>query len=93
MLFEKVFEMNSLPSLLCRVRFAHTTKQTSRQKMANAIIWLCPPATPSKKIRKHNFFAEKMLSLQIINYSVFKYANNCKIEDKRLRYVIKRTIK
>ena len=34
MLFEKVFEMNSLPSLLCRVRFAHTTKQTPRQKLA-----------------------------------------------------------
>ena len=32
-------------SLFCRVRFTHTTKQTPRQKMANAIIWLYPPTT------------------------------------------------
>jgi hypothetical protein len=45
---EKIFELNSLPSLFCRVRYAHTTKQTPRQKMANAIIWLCLPAIQSK---------------------------------------------
>jgi len=39
---EKILKLNSLPSLFCRVRSAHTTKQALRQKMANAIIWLCP---------------------------------------------------
>jgi hypothetical protein len=39
---EKILKMNGLPSLFCRVRYAHTTKQTPRPKMANAIIWLYP---------------------------------------------------
>ena len=42
---EKMLKLNSLPSLFCRVRYAHATKQTPRQKMANAIIWLCLPTT------------------------------------------------
>jgi hypothetical protein len=51
---EKMFEMNGLPSLFCRVRYAHTIKQTPRQKMANAIIWLCPPTTQSKCLNLKN---------------------------------------
>ena len=47
---KKMFELNSLPSSFCSVRYAHTTKQTPRKKIANAIIWLCPPTTQSKKI-------------------------------------------
>jgi len=33
------------PSLFCRVHSVHTIKQTPRQKMAIAIIWLHPPTT------------------------------------------------
>jgi hypothetical protein len=42
-------KMNRLPRLFCRVHFAHTTKQTPHQRMANAILWLNPPTTQSKK--------------------------------------------
>jgi len=34
--------IDKLPSLRCRVRFAHTATQTPRKKMANAIILLFP---------------------------------------------------
>jgi hypothetical protein len=33
---------DNLPSLRCRVRYAHTATQTPRKKMANAIILLLP---------------------------------------------------
>jgi len=41
-------KLNDLPSLFCRVRYVHTTKQTPRQKWLRHI-WLCPPTTQSKK--------------------------------------------
>ena len=52
---EKMLKINILSSLFCRVRYAHTTKQTPRQKMANAIIWLRPPATQSKKMNSVSY--------------------------------------
>jgi len=41
---EKMLKLNSLPSLLYRVHFIHTIKQTPRQKWLRHI-WLCPPTT------------------------------------------------
>jgi hypothetical protein len=43
--YPKFIGRYSLPSLICQVRYAHFANQTPRQKMANAIIWLCPPTT------------------------------------------------
>jgi hypothetical protein len=45
----KLKRKNRLSSLFCSVRFAHTTKRTPRQKMANAILWLCTPTTRQGK--------------------------------------------
>jgi len=75
---EKMLKMNGLPSLVCSVRYAHTTNQTPRQKMAHTIIQLCPPTTQSKRIsvRKsgkwltyhiEHKFVEKYLKMQSIN--------------------------
>ena len=46
-----MLKLNSLPSLLCRVRYAHTIKQTPRQKWLRHI-WLCPPTALSKKNKR-----------------------------------------
>jgi len=43
----KMLKLNSLPSLLYRVHFVHTIKQTPRQKRLRRY-WLCPPTTQSK---------------------------------------------
>ena len=56
---EKVFKLNSSRGLFCSVRYAHTTKQTPRKKMANAIIWLCQPTTQSEKINIKKQFVGK----------------------------------
>ena len=53
-----VFFKFDLPSLLYRVHSVHTTKQTPRPKMANAIIWLCPPTTHIGK-KNHNLTDRK----------------------------------
>ena len=53
-----VFFKFYLPSLLCRVHSVHTTKQTPHQKMADAIIWLCPPTTRIGK-KNHNWTNRK----------------------------------
>jgi len=39
---DKIIPLESLPSLRCRVRSAHTATQTPRKKMANAIILPLP---------------------------------------------------
>jgi len=40
---------SGLPSLFCRVRYAHTTKQTPRQKMATPLFGFAHPP-PNKNI-------------------------------------------
>jgi len=45
---DKMLKLNNLPSLLYRVHFVHTIKQTPRQKWLRHY-WLCPPTTQSKK--------------------------------------------
>ena len=43
--------IDRLPNLRCRVRFAHTASQTSRKKMANAIIL----PLPTRRVKKDFF--------------------------------------
>ena len=45
---EKTLKMSKLPSLLYRVHFVHTIKQTPRKKWLRHYL-LCPPATQSKR--------------------------------------------
>jgi hypothetical protein len=63
---EKMIKLNRLPSLFCSVRYAHTTKQTPRQIMANAIIWLCPPTTQSKYLNPNTIHRQgKRIKIKI----------------------------
>jgi hypothetical protein len=42
--------MSSLPSLVCRVRYAHTTNQTPRQKMATPLFGFVHPPPSSERV-------------------------------------------
>jgi len=59
---EKMLKLNSLPSLLYRVHFVHTIKQTPRQKWLRHY-WLCPPTPQSKKSLQKNSGRWKMDSI------------------------------
>jgi len=49
---EKMLKVNCLPSLFCRVRYAHTTKQTPRQKWLTPFFGFAHPPPKARNIKR-----------------------------------------